>query len=78
MKINMKTASLLALIGTGLGILGGAVQALLSLLYLLGSLFGFSLPWAIMQLIGLAMWVITLVGLALMGTFFFTFWRKQE
>ena len=76
--MNMKMASLLALIGTGLVILGSAVQALFSFLGVLSAWFEFQLPWMIMRLIGLAIWVVTLVGLALMGTFFFTFWRSQE
>ena len=77
MKKDMKMASFLALVGTGLAILGVTVHTLLILLSALNFWFRFQLPWGIIQLIAFAMWVVTLVGLALIGMFFFAFWRNQ-
>ena len=72
----MKMASLLALIGTGL-----------VMLYSIGHvIWGFLIPFLpdflhypwIMALVNFAMEAVKIIGLALMGAFFFAVWRKQE
>ena len=77
MKINMKMASLLALIGTGIVILCSIAHPLWS--YLFSFLHGsFGFPFVIMGLVSFLIEVVKIIGLALMGLFFFAFWRNQE
>ena len=77
MNIDMKKASLLALIGIGIVILCSIAYPICGWLYSFLCRF-VGIPYVIMEVVGFVIGVVKLVGLALMGTFFFVFWRSQK
>lgn len=70
--MNMKTSSLIALFGTVLVILSDIVHALLT--FVAGY---FGLGW-LYHVAGCASFILKLVGLMLIGAFFFASWRNQK